>query len=61
MRVEIFTTAFSVAKEDKQVTEEEKKELKEIQKYLGIADDEIQTTKKELNRSRFQHEVAHNN
>jgi hypothetical protein len=61
MRAEIFATAFSVAKDDKQVTEEEEKELKEIQKYLGLADDEIQTSKKELARLRLLNEIQKGN
>lgn len=61
MRAEIFAVAFSVAKEDNQVTEDEEKELKEIQKYLGLADDEIQTTKKELARLRLLNEIQKGN
>jgi hypothetical protein len=36
VRGEIFAAAFSVAKDDKQITEDEEKELKEIQKYLVL-------------------------
>jgi len=61
VRVEIFAAAFFVAKDDKQVTEEEEKELKEIQKYLGLADDEIKTSKKELTRLRLLNEIQKGN
>jgi hypothetical protein len=61
MRAEIFATAFSVVKKNNQVTQEEEKELKEIQKYLGLADDEIQTTKKELARLRLLNEIQKGN
>ena len=61
VRAEIFAAAFSVAKEDKQITEEEEKELKEIQKHLGLADDEIQTSKKELTRLRLLNEIQKGN
>lgn len=61
VRAEIFAVAFSVVKDDKQVTEDEEKELKEIQKYLGLADDEIQITKKELARLRLLNEIQKGN
>src|SRR5262245_37405022 len=47
VRAEVYTTAFTVAKADKQVTAEEEKELEKIQKYLKLADDEITHDKKE--------------
>lgn len=61
IRAEVFATAFSVAKNDKQVTEEEEKELKEIQKYLGLADNEIHASKKELARLRLLNEIQKGN
>ena len=61
MRMEIFTTAFEVAKDDKQITEAEEKELKKIQEYLGLADDEIYLTKKELARLRLINEIQKGN
>lgn len=61
MRAEIFAAAFSVAKDDKQITEDEEKELKEIQKYLGLADDELQISEIELARLRLLNEIQKGN
>lgn len=61
IRVDLYAAAFSTIKEDKQVTKEEEQELGEIQKYLGIADEEIQPNKKELARLRLLNEIQGGN
>lgn len=61
LKVDVFTTAFSAVKEDQQVTEDEEKELQQIQTYLGIPDDAILVTKKELARLRLLNEIQQGN
>jgi hypothetical protein len=61
LKVDVFATAFSVAKGDQSVTEDEEKELQQIQSYLGIPDDAISATKKELARLRLINEIQQGN
>lgn len=61
MRVEVFAVAYTVAKEDKQISKEEEKELKKIQNYLGLTDNQTQISKKEFARYRLLNEIQKGN
>ncbi|MBI2342833.1 MAG: hypothetical protein HYV02_00615 [Deltaproteobacteria bacterium] len=61
MKAGAFAAAFLATKSDRQVTQEEEKELKAIQGYLGLADQQIAPTKKELERLRLLNEIQNGN
>ena len=61
IRVDAYLAAFEVAKADKKVSKEEAEELASIQKYLGIGEMEIESTKKELARLRLLGEIQEGN
>ncbi len=58
LRVKAFAKAFSVAKEDGAITEQEEQELQTIKEHLEIADAEIAPTQIELQRFRLLREIS---
>lgn len=61
IRLDLYQLAFTEAKSDDVLTKEEEKELKKIQGYLGIDDEEIVSSKKELSRMRLLNEIQNGN
>lgn len=61
MKAGAFATAFLATKADQQVTREEEKELQAIQNYLGLDDQQVAHSKKELARLRLLNEIQNGN
>lgn len=61
IKIAAYLSAFTVAKQDKKITESEQNELLEIKKYLNINNAEIQSSEKELARFRLLAEINQGN
>lgn len=61
VRVTTFIKAYNSTKADGQITDEEYEDLKGIQRFLKIPDEEIEGTKKELRKLRLISEIQRGN
>ena len=61
LRREIYNEAAGTAKARGKLTAEEAKELAKIQKFLALRDDQVERTKRDLNRLRTLTEIRHGN